>query len=159
MGEIMNNQGMDIAIFEAKSGVANGDGGPFGAVVIHNGIIVGQGHNEVVLLNDPTAHAEIVAIRRASAYLGRFDLSDCELYTTCEPCPMCFAAVQWAGIKKVYYGCNRDDAAQIGFDDKLIYDILNGNNKTGGPDMINCCRDESLTIFEMWYNKNDKVQY
>ncbi|HBD92948.1 MAG: tRNA-specific adenosine deaminase [Spirochaetes bacterium GWF1_31_7] len=150
---------MDVAIIEAKSGVENGDGGPFGAVVIHNGIIVGKGHNEVVLHNDPTAHAEIVAIRRACAYLGRFDLSDCELYTTCEPCPMCFAAVQWAGIKKVYYGCNRDDAAQIGFDDKLIYDILNGNNTTDGPEMINCCRDESFKIFEMWYNKNDKVQY
>ncbi len=155
----MNNHGMDVAITEAKSGVIKGDGGPFGAVVMHNGTIVGQGHNEVVLHNDPTAHAEIVAIRRASAYLGRFDLSDCELYTTCEPCPMCFAAVQWAGIKKVYYGCNRDDAAQIGFDDKLIYDILNGNNKTDGPEMINCFRGESLTIFEMWYNKNDKVEY
>ena len=122
------NEFFNIAILEAEDGMKNNDGGPFGAVVVMDGKIIAQAHNEVISSNDPTAHAEIIAIRRASKKLGRFDLSDCELYSTCEPCPMCFSAIHWAKIKTLYFGCNNRDAAKIGFDDKFIYDVIRGNS-------------------------------
>ena len=115
---------MQIAIIEATKGILNRDGGPFGAVIVKDGVVIARGHNRVVSTHDPTAHAEIVVIREASALLQRFDLSDCELYTTCEPCPMCYSAAHWAKIKKLYYGATRQDAADIGFDDQYLYEVL-----------------------------------
>ena len=109
------NEFMKIAIEEALQGMKNNDGGPFGAVIVRNGEIISMAHNEVVKTNDPTAHAEVTALRKASSLLGRFDLSDCEIYSSCEPCPMCFAAIHWAKIKKLYYGSTRHDAANIDF--------------------------------------------
>jgi len=117
---------MKIAIEEAQIGIMTGEGGPFGAVIIKNGNVISRTHNRVLQTNDPTAHAEINAIREATEKLGRFDLSDCEIYSSCEPCPMCFSAIHWAKMKKLYYGCTREDAAQIGFDDQFIYDVILG---------------------------------
>jgi guanine deaminase len=125
------NKFLKLAVEEADKGLTKRDGGPFGAVIVCKGKVIAKAHNEVRKLNDPTAYAEIMAIRKASKKLKRFDLSDCELYTTCEPCPMCFAAIHWAGIKKVYYGACSKDAAKIGFDDKLLYEVLNGKKKSG----------------------------
>ncbi len=150
---------MDAAIKEAEKGMRNGDGGPFGAVIVKDGIIVSAGHNLVLSTNDPTAHAEVVAIRRAAEKLNTFDLSDCEIYSTCEPCPMCFAAVHWAKIKTLYYGCNQNDAARIGFDDKFIYDVIKGTAKTQQVSVAQIARDECLELFETWGKKEDKKHY
>jgi len=117
---------MEVAIKEAKKGIKNKDGGPFGAVIVRKNKVVSKSHNLVLKSNDPTAHAEINAIRKASKKLKKFDLSDCELYTTCEPCPMCYFAIHWAKIKTVYFGATRIDAAKIGFSDKDLYDIFKG---------------------------------
>ncbi len=112
-----NKEFMDLAIKEAKTGIENGHGGPFGAVVIKDGKVIASGHNCVLKNNDSTCHGEIDAIRKAEAKLGTYDLSGCELYTTSEPCPMCLAAILWANIKKVYYGCTLKDNGKIGFRD------------------------------------------
>src|SRR3989338_5861362 len=114
------NKFMELAVKEAFKALKQNTGGPFGAIIIRNGKIIAKGHNKVIKTNDPTAHAEIVAIRKASARLKRFDLSDCVIYSSCEPCPMCFAAIHWAKMKKLYYGCTKKDAANLGFDDKFI---------------------------------------
>ena len=118
------NKYMEEAIREAEIGIERRHGGPFGAVVVRNGKIVGRGHNMVVGTNDPTAHGEIVAIREASKVIENFDLSDCQLYTTSEPCPMCYSAIHWSRIPVVYYGATKEDAAKIGFDDQLLYCLL-----------------------------------
>ena len=133
---------MEIAKNQADEGMKANEGGPFGAVIVKNGQIIATGHNEVLKTNDPTAHAEIVAIRKATAKLGRFDLSDCEIYSSCEPCPMCFAAIHWAKIKKLYYGCTRFDAAGIGFDDKFIYDVIAGKSNVNQVISEEIDRDE-----------------
>src|SRR5512136_691190 len=109
---------MRMAIREAEKGMRRNEGGPFGAVIVKDGKVVARAHNRVIKTNDPTAHAEVVAIRKATAKLKRFDLSDCEIYASCEPCPMCFAAIHWAKMRTLYFGCSRKDAAAIGFDDK-----------------------------------------
>ncbi|MEN8152967.1 MAG: nucleoside deaminase [Acidobacteriota bacterium] len=150
---------LNIAINEAEKGMNDNDGGPFGAVIVKDGNIIAAAHNEVISSNDPTAHAEIIAIRKASKKLGRFDLSDCEIYSTCEPCPMCFAAIHWAKIKTLYFGCDNRDAAKIGFDDKFIYDVIRGNSVEKQVKTIQSGRDECLTLFKSWENKKDKVQY
>jgi guanine deaminase len=116
---------MAEAVKEAYEGMRKGDGGPFGAVIVQNGVIIARAHNEVLTTNDPTMHAEVNAIRKATKLLGRFDLSDCEIYSSCEPCPMCFAAIHWAKMKKLYFGATREDAAAIDFDDQYIYDVIN----------------------------------
>lgn len=118
----MLNKFMKIAIEEAQEGIRNGHGGPFGAVIVKDGVIIATGHNHVVINNDPTCHGEVDAIRKACARLGTFDLSGCELYTTYYPCPMCAGAIKWSNIKRVYYGCNVDDTANIGFRDKDFYE-------------------------------------
>jgi len=120
------NKFLKIAIEEAKKGMGKKHGGPFGAVIVCKGKIIAKAHNTVLKNNDPTAHAEINVIRQASKKTKKFDLSGCELYSTCEPCPMCFAAIHWARINKIYYGADSKDAAKIGFDDKILYEILNG---------------------------------
>lgn len=116
------NKFMELAINEAKKGIRNKEGGPFGSVIVKDGKVVGRGHNKVVANNDPTAHGEMMAIRDASNRLGTFDLTGCELYTTHYPCPMCRCAIMWANIKKVYYGCTVEDTAKIGFRDKDFYE-------------------------------------
>lgn len=147
-----------LAIREARRGMERGEGGPFGAVIVRNGEVVGRGHNRVLGTNDPTAHAEIVAIRRAARKLGRFDLSDCEIYATCEPCPMCLAAILWARLGRAYFGCTRDDAARIGFDDRLFYDIVAGRRRPTVK-MTPLGREDCLALFEAWRTKPDKTRY
>lgn len=149
---------MQVAIDEALRGVTAGDGGPFGAVVVKDGEVIARGHNNVVRTHDPTAHAEVTAIRGACAALGRFDLHDCELYTTCEPCPMCYAAAWWARIPVIYYGCSRDDAGRIGFDDAAIYDDLGGRIPRQVR-MVQTGRDECLEPMRVWQEKPDRVPY
>lgn len=149
---------MQAAIEEALEGVANGDGGPFGAVIVRDGRIIARGHNRVVSANDPTAHAEVVAIRTACTALGTFDLSGCELYTTCEPCPMCYAAAWWARLDAIRFGCTRDDAAAAGFDDAAIYDDLEGRSERRIP-MTQHARDACLAPMNRWREKQDRVPY
>lgn len=134
-------------------------GGPFGAVVVRNGKIVGRGWNQVTSTNDPTAHAEVTAIRDACKRLKTFQLDDCELYTSCEPCPMCLSAIYWARFKKVYYANTRKDAAKIDFDDDLIYrEVPKPISKRLIP-MRQLLRPEALAVFVAWKNKTDKVRY
>lgn len=120
---------MKFANENAKRGIKNGDGGPFGAIILDENLnIIANGNNKVLKNNDPTAHAEIVAIREACKKLNTYDLSKCILYTSCGPCPMCLSAIIWANIKTVYYGCTKEDAGEIGFRDDIIYDYLKGKN-------------------------------
>ncbi len=153
------NKFMKIAIREAFNGLKKNDGGPFGAVIVKNGKIIAKGHNEVIKTNDPSAHAEIVAIRKASAKLKRFDLHDCEIYSSCEPCPMCFSAIHWAKMKKLYYGCTTKDVAEIGFDDKFIYDVIKGIAKKKQVKVKQIDRKKCLKPLKEWKLKEDKVQF
>jgi guanine deaminase len=150
---------MRAAVAEARRGVAKGEGGPFGAVVVKDGVIIARGCNRVAASNDPTAHAEIVALRRAAKKLGRFHLADCEIFTTCEPCPMCLAALQWARIRRYHYGCTRHDAARLGFADKAIYEGLAGKRNRGRPRAIPLLRDACHEVFDFWRGKKDKIRY
>jgi len=134
-------------------------GGPFGAVVVRKGKIIGRGWNQVTSANDPTAHAEVTAIRNACRRLKTFQLDDCELYTSCEPCPMCLSAIYWARFKKVYYGNSRKDAAKIEFDDDLIYREVAAPIAKRKIPMKQLLRGEALTAFKEWANKTDKVSY
>jgi len=150
---------MKVAVKEAFEGLKKNDGGPFGAVIVKNGKIIAKSHNQVIKTNDPTAHAEVVALRKASARLKRFDLSDCEMYSSCEPCPMCFSAIHWAKMKKLFYGCTKEDAAKIGFDDKFIYDVIKGVSKKKQVKIMQIDREECLRPFKRWESKEEKVQY
>jgi guanine deaminase len=150
---------MKKAIEEAKSGFNRDDGGPFGAIIAKDGVLIAKAHNEVLKTNDPTAHAEILAIRKACAHLKTYDLSDCEIYSTSEPCPMCFSAIHWSRLKKLYFGTTRDDVALIGFDDSLIYDILSGKTQVVQMESINVERDSCLGLLAEWDAKPDKVLY
>lgn len=134
-------------------------GGPFGAIVVRNGRIVGRGWNQVTSTNDPTAHAEVVAVRAACKKLKRFHLDDCELYTSCEPCPMCLAALYWARIQRVYYANTRKDAAKIQFDDALIYREIKLPLSRRRIPMRQLLRDEAQQVFKLWAAKPDKVNY
>ncbi|MFA6550417.1 MAG: nucleoside deaminase [Candidatus Gracilibacteria bacterium] len=153
------NKFMQIAVKEALKGMHKNDGGPFGAVITKNGKIVAQAHNMVVKTNDPTAHAEITAIRAATKKLKRFDLSDCEIYSSCEPCPMCFAAIHWAKMRKLYFACTRKDAASIGFDDKFIYDVILGKAKRKQVSIEKIDRANSMKPFQEWQKKQNKTRY
>lgn len=153
------NKFLQAAFDEALKGMDCNHGGPFGAVVVKDGEIIATGCNEVLKSNDPTAHAEVVAIRKASQKLNRFDLSDCEIYSTSEPCPMCFSAVHWAKIKKLYYGCTRTDAAGAGFDDEFIYDVIKGTAEELKVEIKQLNRDECIKLFEKWTEKEDKKLY
>ena len=134
-------------------------GGPFGAVVVRKGKIVGRGWNQVTSTNDPTAHAEVSAIRDACQKLETFQLDDCELYSSCEPCPMCLAAIYWARFKKIYYANTRQDAARIGFDDDFIYHEVARPVARRKIPMKQLCRNEALKVFAEWKSKPDKIQY
>jgi tRNA(Arg) A34 adenosine deaminase TadA len=135
-------------------------GGPFGCVICaHDGEIVGKGHNMVTINNDPTQHAEIVAIRDACRFLNTIDLSGCTLYTSCEPCPMCLSAIYWSHIHHVYYGNNRKDAKNIGFDDEYIYDEIKKPLEDRNVKMLQCCKDDAKDTFQLWLEKDDKFCY
>ena len=136
-----------------------GQGGPFGAVVVRKGKVVGRGWNQVTSGNDPTAHAEVTAIRDACKRLKTFQLTDCELYTSCEPCPMCLSAMYWARLKRVYYGNTRKDAAKIDFDDDFIYREIPLPIKKRKLPMRQLLRSEALAAFDEWNNKADKIRY
>ena len=134
-------------------------GGPFGSVIVKDNKIISEGSNEVTSLNDPTAHAEIVAIRKACQKLRKFNLSGCEIYTTCEPCPMCLSAIYWARIDKIYYANTREDAKNIDFDDSFIYLEVAKKNNERKIKMKQMNREEALEAFKIWKNKEDKIKY
>jgi len=154
----MKNKFMIRAI-ELSIESVNLGGGPFGSVIIKDEKIIAEGFNKVTSTNDPTAHGEIVTIRKACKNLNNFNLSGCELYSTCEPCPMCLSAIYWAHIEKIYYANTRDDAQKIDFDDSLIYSELQKKIKKRKIPMIQMMRDEALKAFELWDKKTDKVKY
>lgn len=150
---------MALAAAEARRGMTRNEGGPFGAVIVRKDRIVARAHNRVIKTHDPTAHAEILALRKASQALGRFDLSDCTLYSTCEPCPMCLAAAYWAKIRRLYYGCSREDAARIRFDDRYIYQVIKGRVARPRLKAVQVERESCLPLFRAWERKTDKVRY
>lgn len=150
---------MKAAIALAESGVAKGEGGPFGCVIVKDDKIIGQGNNKVISTNDPTAHAEIIAIRDACKNLDSFQLDDCEIYTSCEPCPMCLGAIYWARPKVIYYGNTKEDAAKIGFDDSMIYEEIEADINDRKIPAINICRKEANTTFTAWHKKDNKRLY
>lgn len=150
---------MQVAIAEAEKGLRKKAGGPFGAVIVLDGKLIASAHNEVIKNNDPTCHAEIQAIRAAAKKLKRFDLSDCEIYSSCEPCPMCLAAIHWAKIRKLYFGATRKDAEDVGFDDKFIYDVICGTAKKKQVSVVQISRRECLVPLKKWLNLKSKTQY
>lgn len=151
---------MSRAIELAQAGVDSNLGGPFGCVIARNGEIVGEGNNQVTSTNDPTAHAEVVAIRSACTNLNSFQLEGCVVYTSCEPCPMCLGAIYWARPERIYIACNRNDAAEAGFDDAFIYDELCGDDFASRKvPMSMMMRDEGLEVFKNWIEKPDKIEY
>ena len=143
-----------LSIESVKAG-----GGPFGSVIVKDNKIISEGFNKVTSTNDPTAHGEIVAIRDACKNLNNFDLKNCDLYTSCEPCPMCLSAIYWSRIDKVYYANTSDDAQKIDFDDSFIYSELCKNVKERNIPMHQIMREEALKAFELWDKKTDKVKY
>ena len=147
------------AIELAREGMRKNLGGPFGAVVVKDGQIVGRGCNQVTSANDPTAHAEILAIRDACRSLNTFSLAGCEIYASCEPCPMCLAAIYWARIERVYYGCTCADAAAIDFSDQMIRDELLLPSESRQVQLISLARPAAQALFEEWRQKSDKVAY
>jgi guanine deaminase len=150
---------MREAIGLAEEGMRSGRGGPFGCVIVRQGNIIARGTNRVTSANDPTAHAEVTAIRDACRDLGTFQLSDCELYTNCEPCPMCLAAIYWARISRVVYAATRADAAAIGFDDDFIYRQIALPLEKRTIQMQPLLRDAALSTFTEWEKKTDKLPY
>jgi tRNA(Arg) A34 adenosine deaminase TadA len=155
----MQNKFMQRAIELARDGMDAGAGGPFGSVVVRDGEIIAEGYNGVTSNNDPTAHAEVTAIREACRKLGTFQLEDCEIYTSCEPCPMCLGAIYWARPKAVYYACSREDAAAIDFDDQLIYDEIDAGIENRQIPFKQIQREEALGVFDAWQKKTDKIEY
>ncbi|HQM78858.1 MAG TPA: nucleoside deaminase [Bacteroidales bacterium] len=149
---------LKLAIELAKENVKNG-GGPFGAVIVKDGQIIAKGTNRVTSHNDPTAHAEIVAIRQACEKLNDFQLTDCIIYSSCEPCPMCLGAIYWARPKKLVFAADKFDAANAGFDDSMIYDEIQLPYSDRHLETINLRIDESLQPFELWMSENDKITY
>jgi guanine deaminase len=155
----MNSTFMARAIQLAIENVRSGQGGPFGAVIVKDGSIIAEAANQVTLTSDPTAHAEMVAIRQACGKLGLFELKDCELYTSCEPCPMCLGAIYWTRLSRVYFGGLAADASHAGFDDSFIYrEIAQPHSERGIP-MVQMMREEALAAFRAWQEKSDKIRY
>ena len=149
---------MRRAVVQAYLGMRKNHGGPFGAVIARKGEVIAKAHNMVLKTHDPTAHAEVVAIRRAASKLKSFDLSDCEIYSTCEPCPMCLAAIYWARIRTVHFGCTRKDAEKIGFRDKRLYDLIK-KRKSPAIEKTKLERSECLKPFQEWTRKKDRISY
>jgi tRNA(Arg) A34 adenosine deaminase TadA len=149
---------MKVAIDLSIESVKNG-GGPFGAVIVRNGEVIASTSNSVTKDNDPTAHAEVNAIRQATKKLGTFDLSDCVIYSSCEPCPMCLGAIYWARLNKLYFANNKTDAKNIGFDDSFIYDEIATPYEKRKINTIQTMRNEAIIAFNLWQNKTDKIEY
>lgn len=147
------------AIEYAQKGMDTNQGGPFGAIVVKDGKIVGKGNNKVTSTNDPTAHAEVVAIRDACKNLGTFQLDDCVIYTSCEPCPMCLGAIYWARPTRIVYACDKKDAADIGFDDDFIYKEMELPLAARSIKTEQILRKEGIEVFKAWKNKEDKHAY
>lgn len=150
---------MQEAVRLSREGSEANEGGPFGCIVVKGDTIIGRGNNKVLLLNDPTAHAEVIAIRDACQNLGTFQLDDCEIFTTCEPCPMCLGAIYWARPKAIYYANSRQDAARIGFDDSMIYDEMCCEMKDRKIPIIPVGRELAIKIFDDWQQKGNKTLY
>lgn len=150
---------MAEAIALSQKGLQANQGGPFGCVIVKDDKIIGRGNNMVTSTNDPTAHAEVVAIRDACKNLNTFQLDGCEIYTSCEPCPMCLGAIYWARPKLIYYANTREDAASIGFDDSMIYEEMSKEYKDRKIPIRSLSRDEAYRIFVEWQNKTDKIAY
>jgi guanine deaminase len=155
----MDNSFMARAIQLSIDNVLSERGGPFGAVIAKDGAIIGEAANQVTSTNDPTAHAEVCAIRNACKKLGIFNLEGCEIYTSCEPCPMCLGAIYWARLSRVYFGNGNADAAQIGFDDSLIYREIAQPHSHRKIPIIQMMREEALAAFRAWENQPNKITY
>lgn len=153
------NEYMKVAIDLANENLITNVGGPFGACVVKDGVIIGKGSNHVLKNNDPTAHAEIMAIRDACSNINSYDLSNCVIYTSCYPCPMCLSAIIWANIKTVYYGNTKEDAANIGFRDDMIYDYIKNGNDENILSSIQIDREETIKTFNDFVEKEDKTIY
>jgi guanine deaminase len=153
------NSFMARAIQLAVENVRSGQGGPFGAVIVKDGSMISESANRVTLTNDPTAHAEVLAIREACRKLGVFELKDCDLYTSCEPCPMCLGAIYWTRLARVYFGSLAADASQAGFDDSFIYREIAQPHSGRGIPMVQMMREEALAAFHAWREKADKIKY
>ena len=149
------NKYMRMALNEARKGIKAGHGGPFGAVIVKDDVVVAKGHNQVIKNNDPTCHGEIMAIHKACKKLGTFDLSGCEIYTTGEPCPMCMAAILWANIEKVFYGCNILDTEEIGFRDKKFYEQFANREQF----IQELDRKQCLKLYGEYKRITDKINY
>ncbi len=156
--ELANEKFMKEAIDLSKQNVDNG-GGPFGAVIVRNGEIVARGVNRVTANNDPTAHAEVTAIREAAKVLKTFNLSDCEIYTSCEPCPMCLGAIYWARLGRIYYGNTKANAKAIGFDDSFIYDEIEKPIEKRAIPTKQLLPNEAILAFKKWQNFDSKTEY
>ncbi len=154
-----NPKHMLEAINMAIKSMRDHAGGPFGAVVVKNDQVVARGYNQVTTLNDPTAHAEMVAIREACSNLGTFQLTDCHIYSSCEPCPMCLGAIYWARPSRLFYACTKADAAQAGFDDDHIYHEIDKEPETRQIPFLQFMREEGLQVFTEWIRKEDKTRY
>ncbi len=148
-----------LAIARATKGVKNEEGGPFGAVIVKDNKIVGEGNNLVTSTNDPTAHAEVVAIRNACKNVNSFQLDGCTIYTSCEPCPMCLGAIYWARPSRIVYACTKQDAAKIDFDDQFIYDEIELPIPQRKIPTVQVGREEGLSVFRLWAEKEDKTEY
>jgi tRNA(Arg) A34 adenosine deaminase TadA len=155
----LHEQFMQRAIELAQRGVDTNAGGPFGCVVVKDGKIIGEGSNEVTSTNDPTAHAEVVAIRNACKTLGTFQLDGCHIYTSCEPCPMCLGAIYWARPARIFYAATREDAAAAGFDDQFIYEEMEKQIDNRTMKLENLSRAEAVKLFKNWTDKPDKIEY
>ena len=152
-------QFMKIAIDLSLQGMRENKGGPFGAIVVKDGVVIGKGNNRVSSTMDPTAHAEVVAIRDACKNLNSFQLNGCEIYTSCEPCPMCLGAIYWARPSRIYYANTREHAAAAGFDDSFIYEEVKAEISFRKIPMIQIGQEQALKVFEEWKNKPDKTEY
>lgn len=155
----MDNPFMARAIQLSIENVVSGQGGPFAAVIVRRGEILAEGVNRVTTTNDPTAHAEVVAIREACDKAGTFELRDCEIYTSCEPCPMCLGAIYWARLSRIYFGNVASDASKIGFDDSFIYEEFGVPSQRRSIPMIPMMREQALEAFRAWQNKSNKIPY
>jgi len=156
---LMEQKWMDKAIELAENGMKAGHGGPFGCVVVKNGKVISEGYNEVLLTNDPTSHAEMVAIRKACKKLNSFQLTGCDIYASCEPCPMCLGAIYWARPERVFFAATRQDAARIGFDDEFIYEELQIDPDSRSIPMLYTNNKKALDLFKKWAEKEDKTEY
>lgn len=154
--KIFMHKAIELSLISSQEGIGQG---PFGAVIVKDGEIVGQGHNNVIAYNDPTAHAEVVAIRDACKNLGTYELQGCEIYTSCEPCPMCLSAIYWAKLDKIYYGNTRNDAAEIGFDDAFLYQEITLPLSERKIPIEPLSREEAQVTFMLWAKKENETDH